>query len=135
MEREKCLLMVVDDEPIVGKRLKQVFEKAGYRTGVFTDGPSALKDLKENSYNIVVTDLKMQDVDGMKILEAAREKNPDIKVIIITAYAEVETAKEAFKKGVFDFIAKPFRIDDLKKVIARAEKELSDLSDKSDSSS
>ncbi|GBE06604.1 MAG TPA: response regulator [Nitrospirae bacterium] len=124
MEKEKYLMMVVDDEPIVGKRLKQIFEKAGYNTEVFTGGRSALEDLKKKKYDIVVTDLRMDDVDGIKILEEAREKNPDIKVIIITAYAEMETAKEAFKKGAFDFIAKPFKIDELKQVIARAEKEL-----------
>ncbi len=125
MKKEKYLMMVVDDEPIVGKRLKQIFEKAGYNTEVFIKGRLALEDLEKNSYDIIVTDLKMDEVDGMKILKEAREKNPNIKVIIITAYAEMETAKEAFKKGVFDFIAKPFRIDDLRKVIARAEKEIS----------
>ncbi len=125
MKKEKYLMMVVDDEPIVGKRLKQIFEKAGYNTEVFIKGRSALEDLEKNSYDIIVTDLKMDEVDGMKILKEAREKNPNIKVIIITAYAEMETAKEAFKKGVFDFIAKPFRIDHLRKVIARAEKEIS----------
>ncbi len=125
MKKEKYLMMVVDDEPIVGKRLKQIFEKAGYNTEVFIKGRLALEDLEKNSYDIIVTDLKMDEVDGMKILKEAREKNPNIKVIIITAYAEMETAKEAFKKGVFDFIAKPFRIDHLRKVIARAEKEIS----------
>ena len=127
MEREKCHVMVIDDEPIVGKRLKQILEKAGYRIEVFVDGYSALNDLKKSSYDIIVTDLKMEGVDGMKILEAARGENPDIKVIIITGFAEMETAKEAFKKGVFDFIAKPFKIDELKQVILRAEKEIADL--------
>ncbi len=125
MEKEKYLMMVVDDEPIVGKRLKQIFEKAGYNTEVFTEGRSALKDLHRNIYDIIVTDLRMDDVDGMKILEEAIEMNPQIKVIMITAFAEMEIAKEAFKKGVFDFIAKPFKIDDLRKVVARAEKEIS----------
>ena len=127
MVKGKCRLMVIDDEPIVGKRLKQIFQKAGYNTEVFTSGQPALKNLEENSYDIIVTDLKMEGVDGMKILEAASEKNPEIKVIIITAYAEMETAKEAFKKGVFDFIAKPFKIEELKQVILKAEKELSEL--------
>jgi DNA-binding NtrC family response regulator len=128
--RRKCLLMVVDDEPIVGKRLKQIFQKAGYNTEVFTSGEPALKDLDKHSYDIIVTDLKMEGVDGMKILEAAKKKNPAIKVIIITAYAEMETAKEAFRKGAFDFIAKPFKIEELKKVILKAEKELSETKEK-----
>ena len=126
MEQGKYRLMVIDDEPIVGKRLRQILEKAGYDIKVFTDGRSALNDLRKNSYDIVVTDLKMEDVDGMKILEASIEKNPDIKVIIITGFAKIDTAKEAFKKGVFDFIAKPFKIEELKQVILRAEKEILD---------
>jgi len=118
--------MVVDDEPIVGRRLKQIFEKAGYKVKVFTNGQPALEELKENVYDIIVTDLKMEGINGMKILESARDKNPRIKVIIITAFAEMETAKEAFKKGVFDFISKPVQVDVLRQVILRAEKEISD---------
>ncbi len=127
MESDKCRLMVVDDEPIVGKRLKQIFEKAGYKVEVFTQGLSALQELGEHTYDIIVTDLKMEGVNGMKILEAAIEKNPEIKVIIITAFAEMETAKEAFRKGVFDFISKPIQVDVLKQVILKAEKEISDF--------
>lgn len=116
--------MVIDDEPIVGKRLKQIFEKAGYNVAIFTSGAPALLELDENPYDIIVTDLKMEGLDGMQILEAAKEKNPDIKVIIITAFAEMETAKEAFRKGVFDFISKPVQVDALKQVIQRALQEL-----------
>ncbi len=124
MEDSRCRLMIIDDEPIVGKRLRQIFEKAGYDVEVFTSGLPALQELERRAYDIIVTDLKMEGVDGMKILETAREKNPDIKVIIITGFAKMETATEAFKKGVFDFIAKPFKVDELKQVILRAEEEL-----------
>lgn len=124
METEKIKLLIVDDEPIVGKRLRQIFEKVGYQVAVFTQGRPALEELRENTYDIVVTDLKMEDVDGMIILEAAREKNPGIKVIIITAFAEMETAREAFRKGVFDFISKPFQVDTLKQAIFKAEGEI-----------
>ncbi len=125
METDRCRLMVIDDEPIVGKRLKQIFEKAGYKVEVFTNGLPALQELEKQAYDIIVTDLKMEGIDGMKILETAREKNREMKVIIITGFAMMETATEAFKKGVFDFIAKPFKVDELKQVILRAEKELS----------
>ena len=121
MGNDKIRLLIVDDEQIVGKRLKQIFEKVGYQVAVFTEGRSAMEELQKNTYDIVVTDLKMEDVDGMKILEAAREKNPGIKVIIITAFAEMETAREAYSKGVFDFITKPFQVDTLKKAIFKAE--------------
>ena len=124
METDKIRLLIVDDEQIVGKRLRQIFEKVGYLVSVFTEGRPALEELQKNAYDIVVTDLKMEDVDGMKILEAAREKNPGIKVIIITAFAEMETAREAYSKGVFDFITKPFQVDTLKQAIFKAEGEI-----------
>ena len=126
MVNNKCRIMVIDDEPIVGRRLKQIFEKAGYDVAAFTNGGPALQELEINTYDIIVTDLKMEDISGMQELDAAREKNPRIKVIIMTAFAEMETAKEAFRKGVFDFIAKPVQIDDLKQVIMNAEKEIAE---------
>jgi len=124
MKENKCRLMVIDDEPIVCRRLKQILEKTGYEVDVFNDGADAIKGLGENSYDIIVTDLKMEGVDGMKILETARAKNPATKVIMITGFAEMETAREAFRKGVFDFISKPVEIDVIKQVISRAEKEI-----------
>lgn len=124
MNSNRCRLMVVDDEPIVCRRLKQILEKAGYEVAVFNDGESAIKELERQAYNIIVTDLKMEGADGMKILETAREKNPGVKVIMITGFAEMETAKEAFKKGVFDFISKPVEVHTIKEVISRAEQEI-----------
>ncbi|GBD97014.1 MAG TPA: response regulator [Nitrospirae bacterium] len=126
MRNEKCRLMVIDDEPIVCRRLKQILEKAGYEVAVFDDGVHAINELEKNTYDIIVTDLKMEGVDGMMILETAKRKNPGTKVIMITGFAEVETAKQAFRKGVFDFISKPVEIDAIKQVIRNAEKEISE---------
>ncbi len=125
MINEGCRLMVVDDELIVCKRLKQILEKAGYDVTVFNNGEDAVKKLELESYDIIVTDLKMEGVDGMKILETAKRKNPDTRVIMITGFAETETAREAFRKGVFDFISKPVEIDTIKQVIIKAQKEIS----------
>lgn len=126
MNSNSCRLMVVDDEPIVCKRLKQILEKAGYEVAVFSDGENAIQELDRLPYDIIVTDLKMEGVDGMKILETAREKNPGVKVIMITGFAEMETAKEAFKKGVFDFVSKPVEVQTIKQVVSRAEQEISE---------
>ena len=125
MRNEKCRLMVIDDEPIVCRRLKQILGKAGYDVTVFDNGLHAINELEKNTYDIIVTDLKMEGVDGMMILEASKRKNPDAKVIMITGFAEMETAKHAFRKGVFDFISKPVEIDAIKQVIRNAEKEIS----------
>ncbi len=120
----KLRLMVIDDEPIVGKRLKQSLERAGYDVETFTEGSTAIEELEKKPFDIIVTDLKMEGIDGMKILEIAREKNPDTKVIIITGFGSRATASEALNKGVFDFITKPFKMDMLKQVIRKAEMEL-----------
>ncbi|WP_456433074.1 response regulator [Thermosulfuriphilus sp.] len=123
MATGKYRLMIIDDEPIVGKRLKLVFEKMGYKVEVFTSGQEALRRLEEGPFDIVVTDLKM-DIDGMEVFERAKKLNPRAKVIIITGYADADSARKAFQEGVFDFIPKPFRLDDLKKAVFRALAEL-----------
>ena len=126
--RTTLRIMIVDDEPIVGKRLRRLLEKEGYEVETFTEGTAAIKKLEKKSFDIIITDLKMEGIDGMKVLEIAKEKNPDTKVIIITGYGKKATAKEAFNKGAFGFIAKPFKTEELKEVIRKAEKELSIMS-------
>lgn len=118
--------MVIDDEPIVGKRLKRVFEKEGYDVQAFTDSLAATKALETTSYDIVITDLKMDHIDGMEILEYVQQSKPGTKVIIITGVGKWLTATEAFEKGVFDFIIKPFKMEEIKDAVSRAVKELSD---------
>lgn len=113
-------LMVVDDEPIVGKRLRQVFGKIGFEIETYTDSAAALAAMAEKSFDIVVTDLKMEGIDGIEVLKRVRAMNPKTRVIIITGYASPDTAELAEQEGVFAFLAKPFRLDELKQVIYRA---------------
>ncbi len=117
-------VLVLDDEPIVGKRLKPALEKDGYVVEVFEDGRSALARLGEKEFDIVVTDVRMDEVDGIQVLEAVQRMSTRTKVIIITGYATVELAREALAKGAFDFIAKPFKPQDLRAVIEKAAREL-----------
>jgi DNA-binding NtrC family response regulator len=117
-------VLVLDDEPIVGKRLKPALEKDGYVVEVFEGGKSALARLGEKQFDIVVTDVRMDEVDGIQVLEAVQRMSTRTKVIIITGYATVELAREALAKGAFDFIAKPFKPQDLRAVIEKAAKEL-----------
>jgi len=125
MHNQRCWrLLVVDDEAIVGKRLQQVFGKMGFVVESHTSPVAAMEAMAAAPFDIVVTDLKMEGMDGMEVLSRARELNPESRVIIITGYAQTETQEEAFGKGVFDFIAKPFRLDELKDVINRAVDEL-----------
>lgn len=124
-------LLVVDDEAIVGKRLQQVFGKMGFVVESHVSPVTAMESMAANPFDIVVTDLKMDEMDGMEVLTRAREINPDARVIIITGYAQSETEDEAFAKGVFAFIAKPFRLDELKDVINRAMEKLQEQRDHS----
>ena len=115
-----CRLMVIDDEAIVGKRLKQVFNKVGFTVDNFTDPLVAIKEMEKSPFDIIITDLKMEGLDGIEILKKALAINPECRVIIITGYASLETAELAKKYGVFSFLAKPFRLDELKQVIFKA---------------
>ncbi|MHB8988536.1 MAG: response regulator [Desulfobulbia bacterium] len=120
MSETNTRLLVVDDEPIVGKRLKQVFDKIGFAIETYTDSAAALAAMAEKPFDIVVTDLKMEGIDGIEVLKRVRAMNPKTRVIIITGYASPDTAELAKQEGVFAFLAKPFRLDELKQVIYRA---------------
>ena len=120
MSETNMRLLVVDDEPIVGKRLKQVFDKIGFEIETYTDSAAALAAIAEKPFDIVVTDLKMEGIDGIEVLKRVRAMNPKTRVIIITGYASPDTAELAQQEGVFAFLAKPFRLDELKQVIYRA---------------
>lgn len=120
MSNEICRLLVVDDESIVGKRLKQVFSKIGFEVETYTEAAPAMAAMAEKPFDIVVTDLKMEGMDGMEVLKRVRDMNPRTQVIIITGYASPATEELAQQQGVFEFLAKPFRLDELKQVITRA---------------
>lgn len=113
-------VLLVDDEPLVGLRLKPALEKSGYRVQTSEDGGQAVARIAQEEFDIVVTDIRMEPLDGLKVLEAALKKSARTKVIIITGYATVELAREAMAKGAFEVIAKPFRPNDLREAIAKA---------------
>ncbi|MBN2242962.1 MAG: response regulator [Acidobacteria bacterium] len=117
-------IMVIDDENIVGKRLKPALEKDGDIVEAFTDARKALERFSEQQFDIVVSDIRMDDIDGLEVLEQVLARSEKTKVIIITGYATVEVAQEALVKGAFDFIAKPFKPNDLRSIIDKAAKEL-----------
>lgn len=113
-------ILILDDEPIVCKRLQPALEKLGYEVETHTDSVEALRRVQEQKYDIIITDLKMKEIDGMRFLEEAKNLHPDTEVIVITGFATMETAKQSFKKGVFDFIAKPFKLGEIQEVVNRA---------------
>jgi CheY-like chemotaxis protein len=119
-QKEKLEVMVVDDEPIVGKRLKPALTKYGYDVEVFDNPVKAIDRFDEKQFDVVVTDLRMENLNGIQVLEHVTAKSAKTKVIFITGYATVENAREALVKGAFDFIAKPFKPNDLRMAITKA---------------
>jgi len=117
---EEINVLLLDDEPIVGKRLKPALAKIGCQVEVFEEPAKALERLDEKEFDIVVTDIRMDEIDGMQVLDHVRKKSSRTKVIMITGYAMMSLAREAMEKGAFDFIAKPFQPNDLRRVIAKA---------------
>jgi len=113
-------IMILDDEPIVGKRLAPVLAKIGAEVEVFEDPRLALERIQQKTFDIVITDVRMEHVSGIEILEKVKARSERSKVIMITAYATVELAREALGKGAFDFVAKPFRRNSLGDVVIRA---------------
>jgi DNA-binding NtrC family response regulator len=115
-------VLVLDDEPIVCERLESYLAKKGMEVETFQDSTLALKRLEEKQFDVVVTDLKMDGPTGMDVLRTIREREYPTEVIIITGYATIEKTREADYIGVFEFIAKPFQLSVMQKLVEKAAK-------------
>jgi two-component system, NtrC family, response regulator AtoC len=113
-------VLIVDDELNMRLVLAAMLKKEGYSIASAADGREALQILKSSKIDVVVTDLKMPNLDGMGLLNSITEQYPEVPVIMITAHGSVATAVEALKKGALDYITKPFEQDELKGVISKA---------------
>jgi len=113
-------ILVVDDEEVALTNLVYVLKKEGYDVTGSQSGPEAVRLLAKHGYDLVLTDLKMEKVDGMEVLKRAQERHPDVEVIMITGYATVDSAIEAMKAGAYHYIAKPYKLDEVRKVVREA---------------
>ena len=120
----KGKLLIVDDEKVALKNLEHVMKKEGYEVIATQSGANALAHLAKQPFDVVLTDLRMEKVDGMQVLRKCRESGADTEVVLITGYATLESAVEAMKHGAFYYIAKPFRLDEVRKVVAEAMEKL-----------
>ncbi|MFH1060443.1 MAG: response regulator, partial [Pseudomonadota bacterium] len=102
---QELKVLVLDDEPIVGKRLAPALAKLGCSTETFVDPREAVARLMQENFDIVVTDIRMDEMDGIEVLQKVLARSPRTRVIMITGYATLEVARESLAKGAFDFIA------------------------------
>jgi DNA-binding NtrC family response regulator len=112
-------LLIVDDEQSYRQLLSLVFEGEGHSVRTATNGLEALEKLQIEPADVIVSDVKMPDMDGIEMLRGVREILPDVGVVMMTAFASVETAREAFKLGADDFIQKPFDVEELKLIVKK----------------
>ena len=113
-------VMVIDDEKIVGEMAKLSLEQDGYVVETFVSAEPALARLAQERFDVIVTDYKMKGIDGMEVLRTVKKSYPGIKVIMITAFANLDTAIEALRGDVHDFFPKPVKLKELKASIRRA---------------
>jgi two-component system, NtrC family, response regulator AtoC len=114
------LLMVLDDQELMRDSLREVLTRAGYRVRAFAEPKEALKSLKSGAFDLLISDMKMPEMDGLEVLGRAKKAQPDLAVLVITAYGTVETAVEAMRRGAYDYIQKPFRPEEIEMLVAKA---------------
>ncbi len=110
-------LLIVDDESIVCERLGAEMTKLGLEVETFTDSSAALERIAARRFDLVITDIKMRGPTGIEVMHFLRENYPATKVIVITGFATVETAREALKGGAVDFLPKPFKLSQLRELV------------------
>ena len=113
-------LLVIDNEAAHARAMTESLEKVGYTCEVATSGPEAAGLVERETYDIIITDMVMNDVDGMKILKLARERLPDCEVVMVTGHATVPVAVEAMQKGAFNFLEKPITPNRLRAIAEKA---------------
>src|SRR5688500_2150508 len=114
-------VLVVDDEQSMRELLGIMLRQVGYDVTQADGGEAAIQTLQNtDAFDLVITDLRMRKVDGLAVLRAAKEHSPRTVVLVVTAFASTETAVEAMKLGAYDYVTKPFKLDELKLTIANA---------------
>ncbi|MEN8149726.1 MAG: sigma-54 dependent transcriptional regulator, partial [Planctomycetota bacterium] len=117
---QQASILLVDDDPLILKSLSVVLSREGYDVHRAEGGTKALELIRDEGYDVVVTDFNMPEVDGMQVLREVKARKPDTEVILITGYGTIEQAVEAIKVGAYDYVCKPIIDEEMKVIIARA---------------
>ncbi len=125
-------ILIADDEPNIRRVLEATFQREGYEVMTAENGKKALDMLKANtSTDVLISDLIMPDINGVELLEIVREMNPSLSVVMITAHGTIKTAVDAMRLGAFDYVTKPFDMDELKTLVKKAMERRTFVSDDS----
>jgi len=114
MTNAKKRIMIVDDEPLIGSSLEEALQKWNFDATLVTKGESAMEELTRQSFDMILTDIRMPTISGMEVLEKVKKTSPATPVVMITAFGTIDQAVEAMKKGAYDYITKPFSLDEIK---------------------
>ena len=114
MTNGKKRIMIVDDEPLIGSSLEEALQKWNFDATLVTEGESAVEQFTRQSFDMVLTDVRMPTISGMEVLEKVKKASPATPVVMITAFGTIDQAVEAMKKGAYDYITKPFSLDEIK---------------------
>ncbi len=118
--KEPVRILIVDDEEIIRDLLYDALSQTGYKVKVAINGRDAVKQIENEPFEIVITDLRMPGISGIELLQHVLKMNPDVCVLIMTAYGTVESAVNAMKLGAYDYICKPFELEEMKIVVEKA---------------
>jgi DNA-binding NtrC family response regulator len=118
--KKEARILVVDDDKALADTLVEYLLKMGYQAAPAYGGKEALATFEMRDFQLVITDLKMPEMDGMELLDALRKLDSRVMVMVITGYGTIESAVEAIKKGAYDFIPKPFKMEELEIIVKRA---------------
>ena len=118
--KKKAKILVVDDDKQLADNMAEYLTKFGYKAVAAYGGREALTRFEQGDFQLVVTDLKMPEMDGMEVLDAVKELDSRVTVMVITGYGTIESAVAAIKKGAYDYIPKPFKMEELEVIVNRA---------------
>jgi DNA-binding NtrC family response regulator len=113
-------ILIVEDEDTLCESLQRVFRREGYEADIADSAETAFRLLENTTYDLILTDVILPGISGIELIARYKEQNPDQKVIIMTAYASLQTAVEALRVGACDFIVKPIMHDELKRMVKKA---------------
>lgn len=120
VKRKKAKILVVEDNPATRELLRELLSQEGYMVKIARDGKEALRRVRKDNFDLVLTDVKMPRMNGIQLLKELQKITPDTKVVIVTATADLQIAVKAMKLGAYDYITKPFCLDSVLQKVEKA---------------